>query len=59
MTELDFVLFTVYLLCITYVLNQIVDSFNDEFKIQLDDDDLKQQLADHNLTEILACQLQI
>jgi hypothetical protein len=53
MTELDFVLLTVYLLCVTYVLYQIVDSFNDEFSIRLEEDDLKQQLANYNLTEIL------
>ncbi|KAM3090309.1 hypothetical protein ACKFKG_29785 [Phormidesmis sp. 146-35] len=53
MTELDFVLLTVYLLCVTYVLYQIVDSFNDEFHIALNDDELKQHLAAHNLSEIL------
>ncbi|MGV0026425.1 hypothetical protein [Phormidesmis priestleyi] len=54
MTDLDFVLLTVYLLCVTFVLYKIVDSFNDEFKIELNDDDLKQHLATHNLTEILS-----
>ncbi len=53
MTELDFVLLTVYLLCVTYVLYQVVDSFNDEFKIEFNGDDLKQHLETHNLSEIL------
>jgi hypothetical protein len=54
MTELDFVLLTVYFLCVTYVLYQIVNSFNDEFMVWLDEDDLKQQLADQNLTDTIA-----
>jgi hypothetical protein len=54
MTELDFVLLTIYLLCVTYVLYQIVDSFNDEFKIKFNEDNFKQQLESHNLTDILS-----
>jgi hypothetical protein len=54
MTELDFVLFTVYLLCITYVFYQIVNSFNDEFRISLEQDDLNQQLEVLNLKDILS-----
>ncbi len=44
MTEIDYVLLTIYLLCVTFVIYQIVNSFNDEFSIQLDKDDLDQQL---------------
>lgn len=51
MTELDFVLLTVYFLCITYVLYQIVNSFNDEFMIWLDQEFLDQQLAAQNLQD--------
>lgn len=54
MTELDFVLLTVYLLCITYVLYKMVDSFNDEFQIKLNEDDLNQQLDAINLKDILS-----
>ena len=54
MTELDFVLLTVYLLCVTYVLYQIVTSFNDEFMIWLDDDLLKEQLAAQNLQDSIS-----
>lgn len=53
MTELDFVLLTVYFLCVTYVLYQIVNSFNDEFMIWLDDDDLKQQFTDQALSDAI------
>lgn len=49
MTELDFVLLTVYFLCVSYVLYQIVNSFNDEFTIRLEQDDLDQYLEAHNL----------
>lgn len=54
MTELDFVLLTVYFLCVTYVLYQIVNSFNDEFMIWLDDDFLKEQLAAQHLSDAIA-----
>ncbi len=51
MTELDFVLLTVYFLCVTYVLYQIVTSFNDEFMIWLDQEYLDEQLAALNLKD--------
>lgn len=51
MTELDFVLLTVYFLCVTYVLYQMVTSFNDEFTIWLDQDHLNEQLDLLNLRE--------
>lgn len=54
MTELDFVLLTIYFLCVTYVLYQIVNSFNDEFTIWLDEDDLKEQLAAQKLSDAIA-----
>jgi hypothetical protein len=51
MTELDFVLLTVYFLGVSYVLYQIVNSFNDELTIRLEDDDLKEQLTALNLQD--------
>ncbi|MBW4440400.1 MAG: hypothetical protein KME10_04030 [Plectolyngbya sp. WJT66-NPBG17] len=51
MTELDFVLLTVYFLCVTYVLYQMVTSFNDEFTIWLDQEYLNQQLTALNLKD--------
>ncbi|HTL88539.1 MAG TPA: hypothetical protein VL134_04000 [Leptolyngbya sp.] len=51
MTELDFVLLTVYFLTVTYVLYQIVDSFNDEFTVWLDQEYLDEQLAALNLKD--------
>ncbi len=53
MTELDYVLLTIYLLCITYVLYQIVNSFNDEFTIRLEQGDLTQQLQSLSLQDIV------
>ena len=53
MTDLDYVLLTIYLLCITYVLYEIINSFNDEFKIRLEEGDLKQQLQALNLQDIV------
>ncbi len=53
MTDLDFVLLTVYLLCITYVLYEIINSFNDEFTIRLDQKELDQYLESHNLQDVV------
>ncbi|MBD1823880.1 hypothetical protein H6F51_15460 [Cyanobacteria bacterium FACHB-DQ100] len=53
MTELDFVLLTVYFLCVTYVLFQMVSSFNDEFTIWLDQDYLNEQLTALNLQDAI------
>ncbi|MBW4538907.1 MAG: hypothetical protein KME43_07130 [Myxacorys chilensis ATA2-1-KO14] len=53
MTELDFVLLTVYFLCVSYVLYQIVNSFNDEFTIRLEQDDLNRYLEAHHLKDIV------
>lgn len=44
MTSFDFLLLTVYFLCVTIVLARVVDSFNDEFFIIVDKDELKKQL---------------
>ncbi len=54
MTELDFVLLTVYFLCITYVLYEVIDSFNDEFTIRLDQKELDQYLQSLNLQDIVS-----
>ncbi|MGG6263328.1 hypothetical protein ACQ4M3_03110 [Leptolyngbya sp. AN03gr2] len=54
MTELDFVLLTVYFLCVTYVLYQMVTSFNDEFTIWLDQAHLNEQLEALNLQDAVA-----
>lgn len=51
MTELDFVLLTVYFLGVSYVLYQIVNSFNDELTIRLDEDEFKDQLKSLNLAD--------
>ncbi|MER3433090.1 MAG: hypothetical protein C4288_06580 [Leptolyngbya sp. ERB_1_1] len=53
MTELDFVLLTVYFLCITYVLYQMVTSFNDELTIWLDQEYLDEQLTALNLKDTI------
>lgn len=53
MTELDFVLLTVYFLCVTYVLYQIVNSFNDEVTIWLDEANLKQQLTEQGIQDLV------
>ncbi len=51
MTSFDFLLLTVYFLCVTMVLARVVDSFNDEFYIIVDNDELKKQLEDVKLDD--------
>lgn len=53
MSEINYVLLTVYFLCVTYVLLQIANSFNDEFTIRLDQADLDQQLDDLKLKDTI------
>jgi hypothetical protein len=51
MNELNYLLLTIYFLCVTLVLLQIANSFNDEFSIRLDQKDLDQQLDDYKLKD--------
>jgi hypothetical protein len=40
----DLLLLTIYLLCVTYVLYQIINSFNDEFTIKFEKKELEEML---------------
>lgn len=51
MNNTDLLLLTIYILCVTYVLYQIINSFNDEFTINLEKKDLEQQLDDLKLND--------
>lgn len=51
MNNTDLLLLTIYILCVTYVLYQIVNSFNDEFTIVLEKKDLDEQLEDLKLND--------
>lgn len=53
MRAIDPIILTIYLVCITLALFKIVGSFNDEYTASLDDETLKQQLADHNLQDVV------
>ncbi|HEY9906098.1 MAG TPA: hypothetical protein V6D18_00660 [Thermosynechococcaceae cyanobacterium] len=53
MNSVDAVILTAYLLCLTYFLYKIVQSFNDEFIVQVNEDSIKQQLNDRNLQDLL------
>jgi hypothetical protein len=44
MNEFNLLILTVYLLCVTYVLFQIVNAFNDEYAVKLEQDELKEEL---------------
>jgi hypothetical protein len=47
----DPIFLAIYLVCIASALFKIIDSFNDEYTVTLDEDSLKQQLADQNLQD--------
>jgi hypothetical protein len=51
MTNFDLFLLTIYFLCVTYVLFQIINSFNDEFIVIEDKDGLKKYLEDMKLDD--------
>jgi hypothetical protein len=51
MTNFDLFLLTIYFLCVTYVLYQIINSFNDEFIIGVEKDELKKQLEGVKLSD--------
>lgn len=53
MTDLNFIILTIYLLCVSLVFNQIIESFNDEFSISIDQDKLNADLAAHGLQDWL------
>ncbi|MBL1176418.1 hypothetical protein [Pantanalinema sp. GBBB05] len=50
---MQLIIFTVYLLCIAYFLYRIINAFNDEYRIRLDEEMLKKQLEALSLQEIL------
>ena len=51
MNNTDLLLLTIYILCVTYVLYQMINSFNDEFTINLEKKDLDKQLEDLKLND--------
>lgn len=50
MNDFDFLVLVVYLICITYAIYKVINSFNDEFTIELDQGYLNQQLKEQNLS---------
>jgi hypothetical protein len=44
MNDSNLLILTVYFLCVTYVLFQIVNAFNDEYSVKLEQDELKEEL---------------
>jgi hypothetical protein len=50
----DPILLTIYLICISYALFKIADSFNDEYTVKLDEDNLKSQLEEQSLQDIIS-----
>jgi len=53
MSARDPLILTVYLLCLAFFVSQIIQSFNDEFAIWLDEEALKQQLKQQGLDHLM------
>ncbi|PZV18371.1 MAG: hypothetical protein DCF22_01970 [Leptolyngbya sp.] len=53
MRPTDPIILVIYLVAIAWALSNIVNSFNDEYTVSLDEDTLKQQLATQNLQDIV------
>ncbi|MCL6433382.1 MAG: hypothetical protein K6T90_04065 [Leptolyngbyaceae cyanobacterium HOT.MB2.61] len=51
MNPADPIILTAYLLCIAYFISRIIQSFNDEFSIQLDEKALKQSLTEKSFND--------
>lgn len=52
-TAWDVLIFITYLVCIIAAITRIINSFNDEYIVQLDEAALKQNLAEHNLEDMV------
>jgi hypothetical protein len=50
-SEFNLLVLTIYFLCVTYVLYQMVNSFNDEYTIKVLKDELEEQLDKHDLKD--------
>jgi hypothetical protein len=51
MNNIDLLLLTIYFLCVTYVLYQIINSFNDEFTINVEKKELEEELEKLKLSD--------
>lgn len=49
----DLLILIAFLICILTAITRIINSFNDEYAVRLDEDALKQNLADQNLQDMI------
>lgn len=49
----DLLILITYLVCIITAITRIINSFNDEYAVKLDESELKQNLADQNLQDLI------
>jgi len=52
-SPLDLLILIAYLVCILAAITRIINSFNDEYAVRLDEAALKQNLADQNLQDLI------
>lgn len=53
MSRLDILILITYFICIATAIARIINSFNDEYAVRLDDGALKENLQEHNLQNVV------
>nr|WP_290227200.1 hypothetical protein [Trichocoleus desertorum] len=53
MNQFDLLILAIYIICVTYVINEAIKSLDARFTVRFESDDLKQQLQDQNLQDTI------
>lgn len=53
MTQVDLLILAIYIICVAYVINQAIQSLDARFNVQVNQGEIKQQITDQALQEIL------
>ncbi|MBD1860454.1 MULTISPECIES: hypothetical protein [Trichocoleus] len=53
MNQFDLLILAIYIICVTYVINEAIKSLDARFTVRFEPDDLKQQLQEQNLQDTL------
>jgi len=53
MNQFDLLILAIYIICVTYVINEAIKSLDARFTVRFESDDLKQQLQEQNLQDTI------
>jgi hypothetical protein len=53
MNQVDLLILAIYIICVTYVINEAIKSLDARFTVRFESDDLKQQLQEQNLQDTI------